>query len=268
MSQESALSFLDRPEILQIIFPVAYSPCHFSSPSVNSLLDATTHFIEVEEGVRVGCGFWARGKDFPTILYFHGNGETVLDHDWLAKFYNQIGVNLFVADYRGYGLSNGKPTVTNLISDSHVIFEGFRKFIQEGGYEPRLFVMGRSLGSVPAVELAYHYQDELNGLIIESGSSSNFRRLWDYLDASEVKRLLGEGLLNREKIKSVYIPTFIIHGELDQTIPVQEGLELYENSRAEDRDILVISGADHNDLMIRGHEQYFSKLEEFIKRNS
>ncbi|GAH40817.1 unnamed protein product, partial [marine sediment metagenome] len=80
--------------------------------------------------------------------------------------------------------------------------------------------------------------------------------------------LTSEKFLNKEKVKSIFIPTCIIHGELDQIIPIQEGLELYENSGAVDKDILVIPGADHNDLMIRGHGQYFDKIEEFIKKNS
>ena len=268
MSHESDISFLDKPEILEVIFPLAYSHFYFSSPSTNSLSGAAIHFIEVEEGIRIGCGFWTRGKEFPTVLYFHGNGETMIDHNWIAQFYMQIGVNLFVADYRGYGLSDGKPTVTNLIRDSHVIFKGFRKLIEEDEYESKLFVMGRSLGSIPAIELAYHYQESLKGLIVESGAANNFHRLWSYLELSEIESLSVKKFLNKEKIKSVLIPTCIIHGELDQIIPVQEGLELHENSGAGDKDILVVSGADHNDLMIRGQRQYFAKIEEFVKKNS
>ena len=171
MSHHSDFSFLDSPEILGVIFPIVYSPFYFQAASGNSLSNAATHFIEVEEGVKIGCGFWTRGREFPTILYFHGNGETVADYDYIAQFYTQMGVNIFVADYRGYGLSNGKPNITNLIRDSHPIFEGFKKIIEEGEYESKLFLMGRSLGSIPAVELAYHHQDELKGLIIESRGS-------------------------------------------------------------------------------------------------
>ena len=136
--------------------------------------------------------------------------------------------------------------------------------MEKEGYRLSLFLMGRSLGSIPAVELAYHYQGELKGLIIESGSANNFRHLWNHLESSE--RLLSEKFLNKEKIKSVLIPTCVIHGELDQIIPVQEGLELYEKAGAGVKDILIISGADHNDLIIRGHTQYFTKIEEFVKK--
>jgi len=264
MSHESDLSFLDISEILEVLFPVVYFPFYFPQAGGNSLPGAAIHFIEVEEGVKIGCALWAKGKEFPTILYFHGNGETVIDYDWAAQFYLDRGVNLFVADYRGYGLSNGKPTITNLIRDSHLIFHTFRKIMEKEGYRPSLFLMGRSLGSIPAVELAYHYQGELKGLIIESGSANNFRHLWNHLESS--KRLLSEKFLNKEKIKSVLIPTCVIHGELDQIIPVQEGLELYEKAGAGVKGILIISGADHNDLIIRGHTQYFTKIEEFVKK--
>ena len=171
------LSFLDRPEILEVIFPVVYSPFlpyDYVQPHTSS---GRTYSIEVERDTKIDCGFWASSKDSPSLLYFHGNGETVAGHEWVAPLYNQCGINLFVADYRGYGFSDGKPTITNLIRDSHAIFNGFKKLVKEGGYESKLFIMGRSLGSIPAIELAYHYQDELKGLIVESGSASNLRRL-------------------------------------------------------------------------------------------
>ena len=268
MSHESELSFLDRPEILEVVFPLVYSPFHLPLAATNSPSSSTTHFIEVEEGVRIGCGFWAGAKDFPTILYFHGNGETVADHDWISQSYVQRGINIFVADYRGYGLSNGKPTITNLLRDCHVIFEGFKQVIEQEGYKQSLFVMGRSLGSIPAVELAYHYQAELKDLIIESGSANNLRRLWNHLEVSGKDWLSVQKFLNREKIRSIVIPTCIIHGEYDQIIPVQEASELYENSGAADKDIIIIPGAGHNDLMIVGHRQYFDKIEEFVTKDS
>lgn len=139
-------------------------------------------------------------------------------------------------------MSNGEPTVTNALRDCHAIFEGFRKLITEKGYKSSLFLMGRSLGSIPAVELAYHYQEQFKGLIIESGSPNNFRRLWDYLEASKREMLSGAKFLNKEKIKSILIHTCIIHGEFDQIIPVQKGSELYQNSGSADKDILIFPG--------------------------
>ncbi|MDP6510244.1 MAG: alpha/beta hydrolase [Dehalococcoidia bacterium] len=268
MSHETDTSFMDIPEILEIVFPIAYSPLYFPQPSEDPVSSATTHFVEVEGGVRIGCAMWVRGTEFPTILYFHGNGETVADHEWLAQFYLEKGVNLFVADYRGYGLSSGKPTISNLLKDCHPVYDGFRRVINSGGFKDSVFIMGRSLGSMPAVELAYHRQGEVKGLIIESGSANNLHRLWGFLEDSAKEKLSSGTFLNKDKIKTVSIPTCVIHGEYDQILPVQEGIEMYESSGARDKDLLIIQGADHNDLMIRGHKQYFDKIGDFISQYS
>ena len=263
------LSFLDRPEILRNIFPVVYSPflpedISFSPPP------EPVYPIEVEEGVTINCGFWVNSEQNPSILYFHGNGETVDTCDWIAPIYNQRRINLFVADYRGYGSSNGKPTISNMISDASAIFRGFREIIEKQHFRNSLFVMGRSLGSIPAIEVALNYQDEIRGLIIESGMANNFRRMWDYLKTTETESVWGEEslFLNKVKVKQVRKPTLIIHGECDQLISVEEGKELYHNSGAPDKRILVIPGADHNDVMIIDESLYFDTIEEFVRTYS
>ena len=261
------LSLLDRPEILEVIFPVVYSPFDLPNYIQFSSADVLSYSIEVEEGIKINCGFWVSGKEDPSILYFHGNGETVATHDWVAPFYNQRGINLFVADYRGYGSSNGKPTISNMIGDAHTIFKGFNEIISKEGFNRSLFLMGRSLGSMPAIELAFNYQDEICGLIIESGAANNFRRLWDYLGITEKEAVLSEEspFLNKVKIRQVHKPTLIIHGEYDQIIPVEEGEELYRNSGAQEKNILVIPGADHNDIMVVKQSLYFDTIQEFVK---
>jgi len=261
------LSFLDRPEILGTIFPLAYSNFDLPEFMRGSPRDVATYAIEVEDGVRVVCGFWVAGKKCPSILYFHGNGETVAGHDWIAPFYMQKGINLFVVDYRGYGSSEGKPTISNMIADTHPIFNGFREIIGREGFRGSIFVMGRSLGSTPAIETALNYQDRIQGLIVESGSANNFRRLWEYMGTSGVEVSPGEEnpLLNKVKIRQITKPTLIIHSEYDQIIPVSEGKELYQNSGAKDRRILIIPGAGHNDIMMMAEDTYFNTIEEFVK---
>ncbi|MFC2056217.1 alpha/beta hydrolase [Chloroflexota bacterium] len=270
MADQIDLSLLDRPEILEVIFPVVYSPFYFSYDLPVSSSDAPSYSIEVEEGIKIDCRFWMSGKENPTILYFHGNGETVASHDWIAPFYNQREINLFVAGYRGYGASDGKPTISNMFGDIHTLFRGFKEIINKDGFKSSLFVMGRSLGSMPAVELAFHYQDDICGLLIESGAANNFRRLWSSLGLSGKETVLGgESLfLNKIKIRQVHKPTLIIHGEHDQLISVTEGEELYQNSGAQDKRILIIPGADHNDIMAVNQSLYFDTIGEFIKTNS
>jgi len=254
-------SFLDRPDILGVIFYPRKS--YYLEPSKSN---AKNYLIEVEEGIRIGCRFYVKGLDCPSLLYFHGNGEIVDDYDWSAPFYNEIGINLFVADYRGYGFSDGRPTITNMIKDAHQIFKQFIKIVEEYGSRKSLFVMGRSLGSLSAIEVAYHHQNDVQGLIIESGPANNFRHFFSSLippnhpiwsDDSE--------FLNKVKLRSIFKPTLIIHAEYDSLVPLEEGKELYNNSAAKDKRLVIIPNADHNDLMVVGKKQYFKAIEEFVK---
>ena len=267
MAYRTDLSFLDQPEILEVIFPAVYSPFYPPNYLQSSSPNVPSYSIEVEEGIKVNCGFWVSSRECPSILHFHGNGETVADYNWIAPFYNQRGINLFVADYRGYGSSNGKPTISNMINDAHAIFKGFAGIIEKEGFNRSLFVMGRSLGSMPAIEIGSNYQDKIRGLIIESGTANNFRHLWNYLGISGKETILGEEspFLNKVKIRQVHKPTLIIHGEYDQIIPVTEGEELYQSSGAQDKRILIIPGADHNDIMMIEQSLYFDTIEEFVK---
>jgi len=258
---DSDLSFLDRPEILGVMFYPRKS--YYLKPSKPN---ATNHLVEVNDGVKIGCRFYVKGLDCPSLLYFHGNGEIVDDYDWSAPFYNDIGVNLFVADYRGYGFSEGKPTISNMIKDAHPIFKQFAEIVEEYGSRNSLFVMGRSLGSIPAIEVVYHHQSDVRGLIVESGSANNFRY---FLGASPLYNHPiwsdDSEFLNKVKLRSISKPTLIIHAEHDTLVPLDEGKELHNNSASKDKKFLMIPNAVHNDLMIVGKELYFKAIKKFVE---
>ena len=254
------LSVLDRPEILQIVFYPRKSQTKRFAPN------AMDHYIEVEKGIKVGCRYHTIGKDCPSLLYFHGNGAIVDDLDLFAPPFNNVGINLFVAGYRGYGLSNGTPTVTSMIKDSHRVFEGFRKIVEDYGFRKCFFVMGRSLGSFSAMELVYSYQDDLQGLIVESGPSNNLKQYVSSMVPLNHPIWRDDSpFLNKVKLRSISKPTLIIHGEQDSLIPVGEGKELYENSAAKDKRLVIIPSADHSDLFIIGKKQYYEAIREFVE---
>jgi alpha-beta hydrolase superfamily lysophospholipase len=102
-------ALLDRHEVLSRLF---YPRKEL--PEIPVTARAMTFFITVDEGISIGCRFYPINKEATTIFYFHGNGEIASDYDYVAPLYNEINSNLFVADYRGYGLSTGEPTATAL----------------------------------------------------------------------------------------------------------------------------------------------------------
>lgn len=260
----SELSVLDRPEILQFVF---YPRRDFSEKP--RVANAIACLIPVGEDVSVSCRFYFGSEKYPNILFFHGNGEIASDYDDIGSIYNQIGLNFFAADYRGYGMSGGKPTLTNMIKDAHPIFEGFKQVLKEKGFSGNLFIMGRSLGSASAIELAYHYQSQLKGLIVESGFANIFN-LFEYFrfSANIVGSAGKEAPTSLELIRKISIPTLVMHAEYDQIVPLQEGKTLYDNIAAKDKRLLIIPGVDHNTIFLGGMEQYLQALRDFILAHS
>ena len=135
-------ALLDRPEVLRFVFYPRRDM--FPRPMVEN---GTAHMIPVDEGVSISCRFYLADEKAPNILYFHGNGEIASDYDHIAPVFTQIGVNLFVADYRGYGSSGGTPTFASMMKDPHPLLDGFKSILRQNRYSGGLFVMGRSLGS-------------------------------------------------------------------------------------------------------------------------
>ncbi len=255
MSYERELEALDNPFVTQFIF---YPRKDFTQPPPN----AADCFVNVEPGVYVHTRLYAVDKAAPTILYFHGNGEVVSDHDDIGPVYNRFGVNLLVADYRGYGASDGQPTFRAVFVDAHRVLEASTSKLQELGYCPSLFVMGRSLGSAPACELAASHPDRLRGLIIESGFASA-ARLLRYLGLP-VEVPDRDDLPNLSNIRRITLPALIMHGEVDNLIPVSEARETYAKLSTEDKRLLIIEDAGHNDIMYVGGRDYFQAIADFV----
>lgn len=257
MSSNDIYSILDRPEILQFTF---YPRQDARRGPPNS----TDFFVPVGNGVSIGCRFYVHGHGSPSILFFHGNGEIVSDYDGIAPLYNQIGINLFVADYRGYGSSGGTPTFTNMVGDAHRIFKAFLDIRHNEHYTGDVSVMGRSLGSMSAIELALCYQEQVKGLIIESGFASILRLLKHLGFPAESLSIDDITFPNLAKMRSITLPTLILHGEHDSLIPVTEARDLFQNAATERKRLVIITGADHNDIMLVGMESYFTAIREFV----
>ncbi|MBN1614328.1 MAG: alpha/beta hydrolase [Deltaproteobacteria bacterium] len=249
-------SAFDIPQITQTLFyPRLETGSHEPAGPYESVL------IPVEGGIHIGGCFHLASEISPNILFFHGNGEIVSDYDDMALLYLERGINFLPVDYRGYGRSTGRPSVTSMMRDCHVIFKFTKKWLRERRYGGAFIVMGRSLGSASAMELVAGYSDEIDGLIIESGFAY-VEPLLNLLGMS--LDILGltekEGFGNIEKIRRYRKPTLIIHGEYDEIIPFSEGRSLFEASPARHKRFLPVQFAGHNDLFFRGMNAYLDAV--------
>jgi alpha-beta hydrolase superfamily lysophospholipase len=189
----------------------------------------------------------------------------VSDYDEIAPVYHQRRLNLVVADYRGYGNSNGVPTLTDLVQDAHAILREIKKELSKRGLRSDLWIMGRSLGSVSAFELAYRYQDAIRGLIIESGFPSVVRIIMHLgvpIHEVNLEKIDQECL---EMIHKIFIPTLIIHGERDTLVPLREAKDIFNHLGTDKKELLIIPSANHNDIMLVGFQKYFDAIQRFIE---
>lgn len=252
---------LDRPEILQVLFHPRRDPPGRRHEEGIHQVD-----FPVADGVTVGGRLFTAQPDGPVILYFHGNGELASDYDMLAPLYTSKGINLLVADYRGYGRSDGRPTASALLEDGRAIFEQTPAVLEKHGLScPRLYLMGRSLGSASAIDIAARVGNRIAGLIIESGFAHTFglvTRLSTIEFPSEYETSQGFG--NVQKIEKVTVPTLIIHGTYDWIIPLGDGDALLDNCGAAEKKLIPIVGAGHNDLLFVGQKAYMESVSTFV----
>ncbi len=251
---------LDQPQVLRLLFhPRPEYALGLLSPQARSVS------IDVEPGISIGGRLYSTRPGDPAILYWHGNGEIAADYHAIGPMYTRLGITLLVIDYRGYGTSDGSPTCSNLLSDAITLFDTLDRVFQDHQLTPsRLYVMGRSLGSAAAIEVARHAGDQLAGLIIESGFADTFALLARLgMRAEEADEAL-DGFANAAKMGLISVPTLIIHGRNDVLIPATDGQELLRRSAAKYKRLVLIPDAGHNDLMLVGEAQYFEAIRTFV----
>ncbi|MCH6572947.1 MAG: alpha/beta fold hydrolase, partial [Proteobacteria bacterium] len=125
-------------------------------------------FLDTEDGVRLHGWYIPRHGSKQTLLFFHGNAGNISHRGASVEIFHRLGLNVFIFDYRGYGMSQGKPVENGLYKDARA---AWRYLTKERGFDQEdIILFGRSLGGAVAAELAAEIQP--GGLILESTFSS------------------------------------------------------------------------------------------------
>jgi len=255
----SAPSIMDQPEITQLLFRPA-KVAKNATPS--GAIDIEP---QIEDGISIGCRLFSHSNTAPTVIFFHGNGEIIPDYDEIGPYYQQMGINFLVTEYRGYGWSGGNPLTSTFLPDSNAIFLQLRQWLKDHGYTGALFVMGRSLGSACAIDIALNHCDSISGLIIESGFAKTLPLAKVLgLDLAQMGITEEQTFNNSYKIAQITDPTFILHGQYDQLIPIWQAETLMSESGAKSKELQIVPGADHNSLISIAGLLYFQAIKKFI----
>lgn len=216
-------------------------------------------FLTTSDGVRLH-GWFVPGRRDVTWLWFHGNAGNISHRlENLRLLHDELGVNVFIFDYRGYGRSEGTPSEEGTYLDAEAALTHLR--FRPDVAQDRIVYFGSSLGAAVAVELAARHPPL--ALILESPFPSvpyMARRTYPFLPIWFLLRTRYDALA---RIGHVQAPLLVLHGDRDSIVPMEAGKKLFDAAN-EPKEFYVIQGADHNDTYVVGGQAYFAALGRFL----
>lgn len=216
-------------------------------------------FLETEDGVRVHA-FWLPAEGASrALLFLHGNAGNASHRLPNARELVRLGIHVLLLDYRGYGLSEGRPSEAGVYADARAALAHLRD--ARGVPDSRSVLFGRSLGGAVAVELARGR--ELAGVVLESTFSS--MRDVARLHFGPLGALSGSRFESAAKIGEMRSPLLFIHGDRDEIVAHELGRRLFERA-PEPKSFETLAGAGHNDTVQVGGRAYFERIRAFLDR--
>lgn len=213
--------------------------------------------LPMPEGTTVAGFFSQIPSARATLLYHHGNGEDLSDViPFLLDLQRRLKINVMGYDYPGYGTSQGKPSEQGVYDAAE---SAYRYLVENQGIPASSILhYGRSLGGGPSIHTAANHPS--GGLILDGTFVSAFRVMtrWPLVPWDKFPNL--------STIGKVQCPILILHGNVDQTVPVWHAKKLY--SCVQERGtLLIIDKAGHNNLIDIAGERYWDALEQFIRQH-
>ena len=196
----------------------------------------------------------ASGK--PTLLYFPGNSGSVAARAGKIRMIVADGYGVFMLNYRGYGGSGSRPTEKRIVRDAVSAYETLRGL----GVPPKdIVVYGESLGTGVATQACQ--QRETKALVLESPFTSVVdvgKLAWPLLP---LKQIMVDQYDTLDRIGSLHLPLFIVHGGRDAVIPLGMARHVFHAAN-EPKTLTVVPRAGHNDLFEQGA---WARVREFLE---
>jgi len=215
---------------------------------------------------KLSCYKQMRYKNSKMLIVFHASNEVVTDYmESFAHEIDKMGVNLFVAEYPGYSMSTGSPSLINITEIIPYLIKNSDTPVD------KLIVFGRSLGTSYAIDAVSQFP-EIKGLIIESGIADFYERLErrvspDDVDASEdeLKQEVLKYFNIEKKLNNYNGATLVMHTKEDRIINVKHAMQNFEWAN-EPKELKLFDEGNHSDIQFCNKREYFDTMFEFIKK--
>lgn len=229
------------------------TPAEFGIP-----FTATT--LTTSDGERLQAWLLTAAEPRALIVYFHGNGGNLSMWAPILSDVARRGYDVLAIDYRGYGVSTGRPTESGVYRDADAVLAHVSTM--KAALRPIIY-WGRSLGTAVAAYAASRQQPD--GIILEAG----FPDARAIVRSSPVLAFLSLFVSYRfptaNWLARGNVPTLVIHGDADQVIPYALGRALFDRIGG-DKTFVTIPGGDHNDATPADGQRYWDAIHAFVRR--
>lgn len=231
---------------------VPYSCEQSSTPN----FEASHFWLTTRDGERLDA-VWlpSPNGETPTILYLHGNAANLRCREQRLKALVDLGFSILAIDWRGYGVSTGRPSQGGLQLDAETAYE----WLAQRTDPASIVVFAESIGTGIGIKLAAEHK--VRALVLEAPYFSAVDLASRYLPFIPVRALMLDQLRSDLWIRDIRTNLLIQHGKQDRLIPFSQGRRLYEVA-PEPKQIIAYPGGHHDDLPEK-HDSY-RDLKEFI----
>lgn len=191
------------------------------------------------------------------IFYLHGNAGAIDSWGNIADVYNNLGYDIFVLDYRGYGKSEGSiESEDQFYKDIAIAYKKLLTRYEEN----KVIIIGYSIGTGPAT---YSASKNNPKTLILQAPYYNLTELSDSkvpFIPNFIKKYNFETNVFITKVKA---PVFIFHGNKDLLIPVENSEKLSKLLKTNDH-FFRLENEDH--IGINQNKNYLTALKNILKK--
>ena len=225
---------------------------HYAPNPIAERFSPQDVFFPSGDGETLHGWFFKAKNAKATVLVFHGNASNISTHVNSVLWLAQAGFNLFVIDYRGFGISTGEPDVAGVHRDGLAAFKHLLAL--PGVNSTRITILGQSLGGSVAAYVAATAPErkQLSLLLLDSSFFSyhqiareklaNVFITWPF--QYPLSWLFNDDYSPGKWIGKVTAPIVIIHDQNDKVVPYHHGEQLFA-AAGEPKEMLTTSGLGH-----------------------
>jgi len=191
----------------------------------------------------------------PIVIFAHGNFELIDICQLETRGFNELGVDVFLVEFPGFGRSDGSPSQQSI---TETYLNAYDWLLENHDIKPdQIFGFGRSLGGGAICALAK--ERELRALILQSTFTSVKSFARRYLVPEFISR---DPFDNLSVIQSFNNPILIFHGRFDELIPYHHSEKLAQSAPQAE---LISYDCEHNNCP-PNWDEYWKTVEKFLKK--